>query len=220
VGVVFIIFVYQYYRSSTFTCSSFMDINNMSKSVKLVGPIMGIDPSLTGFAIYVTNIVGEPDYEVTFSTKAVKNLADRVKRVRYLADNAAQIAEKYSPALCLIEGYAYGGKGRAGLSLAELGMLTRDRVIDKVGALVEIPPTVLKKFVTGKGNSNKIAVSTALTMRFQRTFKSDDQADAFGLAQLGRVTLKVLEADTKFQRESAKLVKELIENEIGGELNQ
>lgn len=181
---------------------------------------MGIDPSLTGFAIYVTNIVDEPDYEATFSTKAVHTLANRVKRVRYLADNAAQIAEKYSPALCLIEGYAFGAKGRAGLSLAELGMLTRDRVIDKVGALVEIPPTTLKKFVTGKGNANKIAIATALTMRFQRTFKTDDQADAFGLAQLGRVVLGVSEGETKFQKESAKLVKELIEIEIGGELNQ
>ena len=48
-----------------------------------------------------------------------------------------------------------------------------------------VPPTVLKKFVTGKGNSKKDEMRLGAYKRWAFEDKSDDVVDAYCLAQMG-----------------------------------
>ena len=51
--------------------------------------------------------------------------------------------------------------------------------------IVEVPPTVLKKFATGRGNASKPEVAVGVWKRYEFEHKSDDVVDAFVLAMMG-----------------------------------
>jgi len=81
-------------------------------------------------------------------------------------------------------------KGNA-ISLVEVGWHLRSGLMERFpkATLIEVPPTSLKKFVTGKGNVDKVAVATTLSKRYDVDFASDNMADAFGLMKFGSVLL-------------------------------
>jgi len=162
--------------------------------------IMSIDPSLTGFAMCFLDDKGEEVYQEEMSTKPAKALKDRIKRMEGLAIKAKELATRYKPDLILIEGYAFNAKGSSSISLGELGMLVRYFLKD-LGMMIEVPPTALKKFITGKGNSSKVEVASSLSSKFGKIFKSDNVADAYGLAQLGLAIMGKYENMTKPQKE-------------------
>lgn len=174
------------------------------------GPIMAIDASLTGFAICITNIPNAEDFEVRYSTKPVKTLVARIRRMQGLADKCVGLVKQYKPYLVLIEGYSYSSRGSSSIDLGELGMLIRSSLVNKVGIMAEVSPNILKKFATGKGNANKVAVASALASKYDRTFDTDDQADAFGLSKLGRCVLGLDVPCNKTQVECVKHVTDLV----------
>ena len=81
--------------------------------------------------------------------------------------------------------------------------------------MIECPPALLKKFATGKGNAPKPLVVSELTKRYGRVFRSDDEADAYGLLMLALVVTGQSRAQTKAQSEAAGKLKELWEQERG-----
>lgn len=50
--------------------------------------------------------------------------------------------------------------------------------------ILEVPPTSLKKWATGKGNAKKVQVVTALVKRYGCEYATDDEYDAFALARM------------------------------------
>ena len=174
--------------------------------------VMGIDPSLSGFAVVVMFEDGTT-VEREIKTSVAKTLSSRMKRLRKIAALAEEMVKEHVPELCLIEGYAFGAKGRATLSLAELGGIVRDKIIDYPDVTVEIPPTTLKKFLTGRGNSPKIDVVQKLARRFEREFKTDNLADAFGLAYMAAVVLEFRSAVSQYERDAAGFVRIQIQQE-------
>ena len=174
--------------------------------------VVGIDPSLTGFAMVAMYQDGTT-VEKEIKTKAVKTLSDRMTRLRTLAREAESFVKEHIPELCLIEGYAFGAKGRAIISLGELGGVVRHFVVGLADNTVEVPPSTVKRFLTGKGNANKLDVVQKLGRRFDREFKTDNIADAFGLALLGSVVLDFRSPNTNFERDAVSLVKTMIQQE-------
>lgn len=85
--------------------------------------------------------------------------------------------------LILIEGYAFGARGRGIISLGELGGVARLVIYQAGIPFIEIAPTQLKKFCTGKGNARKEEVLVAVLKRFG-DIRSNDEADALGLLQM------------------------------------
>ncbi len=168
--------------------------------------VVGIDPSLTGFAMtamYEDGTVVEEE----LTSKPSPTLTGRVKRLQRLARAAETFLMVHVAELCLIEGYAYGAKGRAVISLGELGGVVREYIVGVSDITVEVPPTTLKRFLTGKGNANKLAVTQKLVRRFDREFKSDNLADSFGLALLASVVIGYRQANTQFERDAVSVVK-------------
>lgn len=92
------------------------------------------------------------------------------------------------PAVILVEGPAFASQvgqmwDRAGLWHLCV-MAARQQGIP----VVECAPSKLKKFITGKGNADKTAVTSAITRMWPDvTIGSDDEADALGLASIGAI---------------------------------
>jgi len=81
----------------------------------------------------------------------------------------------------VIEGYSYGSKGQAVYQIAELGGIIRFWLYTRRMLTVEITPSTLKKFATGKGNAPKSAMVAAAVRRFHLPEGHDDdnEADAY-----------------------------------------
>ena len=84
-----------------------------------------------------------------------------------------------------IEGYAFGARGQAVISLGELGGVIRLAFYDRGTELIEVPPMRVKKFVSGKGNIQKQLVLKEVYKRWGADFDDDNVADAYALLQLG-----------------------------------
>lgn len=177
----------------------------------MIRSVVSLDASLTGFAICI--LFGDTHYIYETTSKPTKSLLGRIDRLRKLVDWAKGYVKQYAPELLLIEGYSFNSRGNSSVSLGELGGILRHELIGYADTMVEVPPTVIKKFSSGKGNANKIQVATALTARYGVEFGSDNQSDVFGLAKLGQVVLGYADAETAYQRSSAEVVRDLIRQE-------
>lgn len=177
-----------------------------SSAAPLLGAcVLGIDPSLTGFAICYS-VPGKRVYEGEWSSKPTTTVRGRVARYEQLIRGTLEIVLAQKPQLILIEAYAYqlaGGKqsGHA-MERAELGGILRLKLCERTQCpIVEVSPTTLKKFVTGAGTGSKDFMVSTLAKNYVRTFTSDNQADAFALCQLGLALTGQVDVRTKPERE-------------------
>lgn len=89
----------------------------------------------------------------------------------------------------VVEGYAYGKDPKRGsqvITLAEIGGLVRYMVWRYTGhPLIVVAPSTLKLFASGHGHAKKEQMLLALYKKYGIEFKTNDEADAFALAQLG-----------------------------------
>jgi len=123
----------------------------------------------------------------------------------------ANIQKPY-PTLICIEEYSYGSKN-GGERLGEWGGVLRVLLHELMVPFMEVPPSTLKKFITGNGNASKTEMSLALFERFGIREGEDNKADACGLALFalewtrpGSLTLikKQQEAIDKLRKEREK----------------
>jgi crossover junction endodeoxyribonuclease RuvC len=154
--------------------------------------ILGLDISLTGTGICVldTSLSKKPNSDnfIYFNTIDTKKQFG-MQRIEYIRKNINSILDEYQPDLVVIEGYAYGAKGRAVFDLGEIGGVVRHLCYSKGFSYKEVPPTVLKKFVTNNGKADKEEVMLVLESRYGRIFQDDNQADAMGLCLYGLLIL-------------------------------
>lgn len=98
----------------------------------------------------------------------------------------AKIQDGLSPLLSaadlvVLEGYSFASRGRAIISLGELGGVVRYRLHLKGIPYVEVPPSCRAKYATGKGNAGKDAVLAEAIRRLDYGGHSHDEADALWL---------------------------------------
>ncbi len=107
---------------------------------------------------------------------------------RRLEDGFRQtVAAMYGCGLVVIEGYSYNSDF-GGERLAEMGGVVRLGLwqMEPRPAVVEIPPSILKKFATGNGNAKKEMMVTAARELLGYGRTSDDEADALWLVEAAR----------------------------------
>jgi Holliday junction resolvasome RuvABC endonuclease subunit len=88
--------------------------------------------------------------------------------------------------LVVLEGYSYGSQGKSVYQIAELGGIVRYSLYATGMPVVEVAPSTLKKFATGKGNSPKDAMIAAAIRRFGFEGSDNNEADAFLLWCMAR----------------------------------
>lgn len=107
-----------------------------------------------------------------------------LKRATWLGVAIADYAEAKEADLAVIEGYSLASKiGHT--YLVTLGTMVRYSLQQRGIDFIEVAPSTLKKFVTGKGNSQKDEMRLAVYKTWKFENDSLDVIDAFGLAQFG-----------------------------------
>lgn len=79
----------------------------------------------------------------------------------------------------VLEGYSFGSRGRAVYDIGELGGVVRWTLFDSGVPFVDVPPSSLKKYATGRGNSPKDAMIAAAIRRFGFPGSDNNEADAY-----------------------------------------
>ncbi len=161
--------------------------------------IIGIDPSLTSTGICVMDEEGGilSTEAVTSKFSGVKRLSDFKKQVIAMCQYIAGLDQK---TVVFIEGYSFGSVGRKEF-IAELGGTIRLTLFEQEVEFIDVPPTVLKKYATGKGNADKVAVAVAVMKQYCKEFPTTDQTDAFVLAEIGRAYFGLIPNLTKAKEE-------------------
>lgn len=163
--------------------------------------VVGLDPSLTG-----TGLALPSGRRTITSTRTGSSVADRRRRyagilARVLDGIEGDPALDGSRLLVLIEGYAFSRQGVGHADLIECGWFLRDRLAGRYGPerVVEVGPSVLKKYATGKGNATKPDLRVALLKRTGVDEPDDNRVDAewlrlMGLDALGAPEVELPEA--------------------------
>lgn len=142
--------------------------------------VLGIDPS-TYTGLCLLNSDGS-------SHTMVIRFADQrgLKRLQLIAQVFGHFLDEHKPELAVIEGYGYGGPSPHTLvTLVEIGTVLRLCLHERRILCYVCPPSVLKKFATGKGNAKKPEVQAEVVKRWGFECPSDDVVDAYVLARLG-----------------------------------
>lgn len=143
--------------------------------------VIGVDLSLTATGLSD----GSRTWLIRSSGKKADDLPTRAARLSdlrgavVLACASADLVMIEQPAFASQTGHMHDRSGLWWQIVADLFDLNR--------AVVEVAPTALKKYATGKGNANKGAVIDATARRFPTidTGADDNRCDALWLAQMG-----------------------------------
>jgi hypothetical protein len=149
---------------------------------------VGIDQSLTGFAITVLN-VEKPEQYLTWVYKSPYFGIERLADIReWLIDNLNYIEEHWSIIDVAMEGTVLAS--HAALLLGELSATVRLAIFDFFGDdddrrfPLKIPPMTLIKYAEGKGNAKKQEMLLQIYKRWGIEFNDDNAADSYALARL------------------------------------
>lgn len=118
---------------------------------------------------------------ITYKLPPMATETDRVKRLRYLGQACDRVCRGAD--VVVIEGHSFGSKNTHAHSLGELHGVVKTVLLQRGITFVVIPPTVLKKWATGRGNATKDQVLVAAV---RDGFEGDNNnaADAFHLYRL------------------------------------
>ena len=108
-------------------------------------------------------------------------------RLQLIAEDISRTLQIWQPDLVAVEGYAYVRNVSSFVRLVEVGTVVRHVLYTLQLPWMEVPPTVLKKWVTGKGNATKDHMAYAVKERWGYRSHSHDIIDAFALAQIAQL---------------------------------
>lgn len=143
---------------------------------------LGVDPS-TKTGVAVVN-GGKVLHTSRIEAKGLTGL----HRAGHIAAQLMSVIERNRPDLVVFEGYGYANTHTL-VTLVEIGTVLRYFVTQSGLEYVDVPPTSLKKFVTGKGNAKKETMILETYKRFDVEVATNDEADAIGLAMFGQALL-------------------------------
>lgn len=134
--------------------------------------VVGLDLSLTATGI------ATPEGQRTIGTKA--RGCERLIELRDTIRKACELAD-----LVAVEGYSFGSRNSHAHALGELGGVVRVALHVASVPFVEVPPSSLKKFATGKGNAGKEEVLASAIRRLGYEGHDNNEADALWLRAMG-----------------------------------
>lgn len=152
--------------------------------------ILGIDQSYTSTGCVILN----PDFNIIHYQIISSNKEDDIfDRSIEISNEIIKIINDFNLTNIYIEQLAYGGFGNSTRDLAGLQFVIITNIKKLLNIKCElIPPTSLKKFATGKGNSKKDEMYNALPDYAKDHFKNikktkglGDITDAYWLSRFG-----------------------------------
>ena len=149
---------------------------------------IGLDLSLTGTGVVV--LKDNSKKPIVAKCIKTKNLRGG-ERLAYIWQEIHQILDMGWESAVVIEGYSYGSINRGlPFQIGELGGVVRERLTHYRLLYTVVPPTTLKKFITGHGNAKKPEVMKIVQNRWGFETKDNNIADAYGLAMYAKEMTK------------------------------
>ncbi len=139
---------------------------------------VGIDQSYSGFAITIINDKGN------YRTTVYKSPLRGVDRLHDIHDHLTSSLQHINVKDVAMEGYAFGSQ--MANMLGELGGVVKLtlRLVGPWYPLI-VPPTVLKKYVTGKGQGvSKSQIMLHVFKKWGVELNDDNAADSYALARI------------------------------------
>lgn len=167
--------------------------------------VLGLDVSTKTGAVLLDSSLPELGIEGLAKELSLKPLdngttENRVFRASELFTTVRQLLFLHKPDLVAIEGYGYANVHTLAI-LVELGTMVRYACIVQETPFLDVPPTVLKKYVTGKGNTKKDQMRLAVYKKWGYEHKSDNVVDAYALSRIGFLWLRVTPPANKLEKE-------------------
>ena len=178
---------------------------------------IGIDQSLTGTGVIVL-INGHVYKHTTITTNSSENLIDRVglirKRINSIVNQVAKLSADDKQVIVAIEGFSFASRGRSVFDIGYLGWRIKEDLRNMENSKLlkywlDVPPTVVKKFATGKGNAPKELILQQVYKRWDEEFSDNNQADAFVLAKIAEAYEDKSLILTAFQQEAIESVRKV-----------
>ena len=151
---------------------------------------IGIDQSLTGFALTVLSL-DDPMKHLTWVYKSPYFGIERLVDIRqWLTDTLHYIEEEIEMNITDIAMEGTVLQSQAALVLGELSATVRLSIYDMFDEgdprrfPLKVPPMTLKKYAAGKGNAKKQEMLLQIYKRWGVEFNDDNAADAYALARL------------------------------------
>lgn len=182
---------------------------------------IGIDPSLAETGIVVLNSKGEMVHQRLCKTKSSKELnkfpINEYSRMQKIIAQIDDVLSQFSPFIVALEGISLSSRNTNVLAqLCGLNYLIRNYcygiiMSEKTQNFYIVPPTSLKKFVTGKGNCQKDLILLEIYKRYKISFDNNNLADAYGLSKIGEALINKDVVLTKPQGEVIDMLKKQYE---------
>ena len=146
---------------------------------------IGIDPSFAGTGIVILDREGKVIREELISTKKdPNNLYDIETRMLKIIEKLTFITEIPKVQVVYIEEISFGSQGSGSDQLAALNYFIRIFLLQNNFLYFTVPPTTLKKYITGKGQCKKNLMLKEVYKRWGVDYEDDNLADAYSLSRL------------------------------------
>lgn len=108
-----------------------------------------------------------------------------MERLLWLRAQVMTMVQENDQHIVYIEGYSFSSRNSHAHGLGELGGVIRLSLYERGIPYVDVPPSSLKKYATGKGNARKELVLVEAVKRLEYPGANDNEADALWLRALG-----------------------------------
>jgi len=155
---------------------------------------LGLDLSLTGTGVVVF-IKGKPIIQKLIKSKpAGDKPIDELKRIQQIVKEIEEIllklgSEDKTPDIANIEGLAFMAKGTSLVQLSALNYFTRALLSSWHIPFLITAPTTLKKFGSGKGNTDKEVLMMMIYRDYKFQILDNNVVDACILALIGAAVM-------------------------------
>ena len=147
--------------------------------------IMSIDPSThTGFCVLDLPSLDPHEPEIILEHVSVYHFEpcdDKMDRLLYGAGHLEEMLKEHEPEAVYIEGYSFASKFNHEI-MYSIGTMFRLFLRQSGIPFEEVPPSSVKKFVTGKGTGKKDLMLMKVLSNWGIEIEDDNKADAFAIA--------------------------------------
>lgn len=167
--------------------------------------VIGLDLSMTSTGVAVAGAFGTQPYTRAIKSRpapAAQRTANvRARRLEAIVTEIRRDVRAYRPTLAVVESPVPNRRMKSAM-LLERGAIYWNTLgmLDWFGIrIVECAPTQRALWATGNGAADKMSVAASMVAEHGLVFETDDECDAFVLAQIG-LSLKNPKRDTLAHR--------------------
>jgi len=154
-----------------------------NKDFKAKETAIGIDQSLTGFAVCFIDVSDPSAYYAQVYKSPYFGVQRLVDIQSWLVTSINTYTVDVKNTVVAMEGTVLAS--HSALLLGELSGLVKVTLFQNYGIVpLQVPPMTLKKYATGKGNSKKQEMLMQIYKRWGAEFSDDNAADAYALSRV------------------------------------